>query len=108
MTPEITLLVKLLIFALVWYGNAKLIIGFNRAAQEDMILEKVKLWSDKNLGEFWSKPVYACPSCMPSLHGLIPFLITYSFMFDFSLMTFFYWAFYTLSLSGETTYLNER
>lgn len=104
----IELFVKLLIFSLVWYANAKAIIGFHRAAQEGMILEKVMLWSDKNLGQFWSKPVYACPTCMSSLHGILPFLITYAFMFDFSFMTFFYWAFYTLLLAGQTTYLNEN
>lgn len=122
MTTELILLLKLLIFVIIWHGNAKLIIGFNRATQENMILDKVKLWSDKNLGEFWSKPVYSCPTCMSSFHGVIPFLITCHFLFGLTwtwhesiLMNLAEVAFrayglyyYTLSLAGQTTYLNEH
>lgn len=136
MTIEILILTKLIIFALVWYFNAHAIVGFNRACQYQttevdenlnteegsvkmvprgtiipetkMFLWRVKKWCDENVGMFWSKPIYSCCTCMPSLHGALPFLITCYFITGFSLWTFPFWLFYTLSLSGYTTYLNER
>ena len=122
MTP----IAAIIIFAVVMIGNALAIMGFHRACQYDtytdtepentdyiiedtkMIFWKVKLYSEIILGPFWSKPVYSCPTCMASLHGIVPFFVTAVAVTDVSFMTFFYWIFYTLALSGLTTLINER
>lgn len=136
MYPELTILIKLLVFAVVCIANAYAIIAFHRSSQYEvyetdqhfqteegsvkmvprgtiipeskMILWWVKYWSDELLGKFWSKPVYSCPTCMASVHGVIPFLLTAAAMTGFEHITFLHWAFYTLALSGYVTILNER
>lgn len=135
MTVEIIILTKLIIFGIVCYGNAKWIIFFNRACQYDvttedkhagsgegsvkmiprgtmipetkMILWWVKKWADEKVGYFWSKPIYSCPTCMASLHGIIPFLFLEYHLVGFSLVSILHWMFYTGVLSGVATRLNE-
>lgn len=121
------MLTDIIIFAIVLIGNAFAIIGFNRACQYEeadvkpgfvpqpvvvesskMIFWRVKYYSEMYLGEFWSKPVYSCPTCMASLHGVIPFMVTATMTTEFGWTTAAYWAFYTLALSGVATYINER
>lgn len=129
------MLTNLIIFSIVCFANSFLIIGFSRACQyevyetdqhfvrdnkvvqikageivEDskMLLWKVKFYSDKYLGKFWSKPVYSCGTCMSSFHGLIPFLITAHFTTGLNSLSVLYWFFYTLTLSGFVTVLNDR
>lgn len=114
------MLTNLLIFSLVCVGNAFAIIAFNRAASFDvdsdgkiieptkMILWMLKFYSEKWLGYFWSKPIYSCPTCMASIHGLIPFLILEYNINGFDINSLYRWAFYTLALSGLTTFINER
>lgn len=107
-------LTNLLIFSLVLIANAFYIIGFNRACQYDeqakeyMILWRVKYYSEKWLGAFWSKPVYSCPTCMASLHGIIPFVITDMAVNGLSYYSLLRWVFYTVSLAGLTSFINER
>lgn len=106
-------------FSIVCIGNAFAIIAFNRAAGYDeqdgkivesskMILWKVKYYSEKCFGQFLSKPIYSCPTCMASLHGVIPFLITENAVNGLSVNSILHWAFYTLVLSGLATFINER
>lgn len=120
------MLINLIIFGIVLIGNAFAIIGFNRACQYEeaeikpfkkvepvnesskMIFWRVKYYSEMYLGEFWSKPVYSCSTCMASLHGIIPFFVTATMTTELGLVTVAYWAFYTLVLSGVATYINER
>jgi len=72
-----------------------------------MILWKVKLWSDLTLGEFWSKPIYSCPTCMASVHGLFPYWIVSLCLFEFGWMMIAGWIFYTFALSGLVTLINR-
>jgi hypothetical protein len=129
------LILKLTVFGIVLYGNAHWILAFNRWCQYDtyteetyyetrdgftempagsiipetkMILWRVKKWCDKNLSVFMSKPVYSCPTCMASVHGVLPFWITYLTLCDFSFIAIPLWLFYTGVLSGYTTIINER
>lgn len=123
---QIEILTTLFIFVWVCIANAYAIIGFNRACQYEeadvkpgfvpapvvvesskMILWRVKYYSEMYLGEFWSKPVYSCPTCMASVHGVIPFFVTATMTTELGWATLAYWAFYTLVLSGVATYINE-
>lgn len=45
--------------------------------ESKMFLWKIKYWSEKYLGEFWSKPVCNCPPCMASLHSLAVWFFIY-------------------------------
>lgn len=40
-----------------------------------MIFWKLRYYSEKRLGYFWSKPICTCVSCMGSLHSVVPFSI---------------------------------
>jgi len=121
------MLTNLIIFCIICFANALYIIGFNRATyfewmnptisynknndeiDEDskMVLWKLRYWSEKTIGEFWSKPLMTCPTCMASVHGFIPFLITYMSVYTLSPMVVIYWLFYTLTLAGLATLLNK-
>jgi hypothetical protein len=120
----------LIVFALIIVANAFAIIGFHMACQYEseqtvidgylcngvkpesrMVFWRVGYYSDRWLGDFWSKPVYSCPTCMASLHGLLPFLITYYLLGCYDGNVFIMilqYIFYTLSLSGVVTYVNAR
>ena len=97
-------LTELTLFILLLLCNAFAIIGFNRSCWYDddgkMLLWLLKKWSDKTLGVFWSKPVYSCTTCMASLHGLMPFWITYLTLYSFTPLAVGVWAFYTATLAG--------
>lgn len=128
-------MITLIIFSIVCFANSFLIIGFNRACQyevyendqhfvrdnkvcqinkgkiqEDskMILWRVKYLSEKYLGKFWSKPVYSCVTCMASLHGVLPFVLTSYLTTGLSYIGIVYWMFYTLVLAGFSTVVNDR
>lgn len=54
--------------------------------QKDMIFEKAGDWIESKLGEYWSKPISACPVCMSSVWGFIGFFaIRYFFNVDLPL-----------------------
>jgi hypothetical protein len=64
-----------------------------------MILWRVKLFCLNTFGEFWSKPICTCPSCMASLHSFwiwIPIYLSY----DFSFILVYIHIFYILVLCG--------
>lgn len=113
-TELITLILKLIVFGIVCEANARWIISFNRWCQYEpdqgvkMILWKVKVWSDKYLGDYLSKPVYSCPTCMASLHGIIPFIFTYVIICGWNLLMIPVGLFYLGSLSERATYKNEH
>lgn len=46
-----------------FYANAK------NAIIEKMIFWKLRYWSLKYVGEFLSKPLFTCPTCMASVHS---------------------------------------
>lgn len=93
MIPHEDLLIRVVI------GNILFIWGFYLSCRVDfhddekpehgyikesrMAFWKLKRWSLKNLGMFWSKPVCTCPICMASLHSIIIYgLFCYSINWD--------------------------
>ncbi len=108
------MLTSLLIFTVVLIANSFYCIGFNRSCQYDeqaneyMILWRVKKYSEKWLGQFWSKPVCGCVTCMASLHGVIPFLLTEMAVNGLSADSIYRWVFYTVILAGLNSFINER
>lgn len=64
-------------FTLLLLINALAIIGIYLATGEDMILSRPAMWLEYRLPEFWLKPVFGCPTCMASLHSILPFWLTH-------------------------------
>jgi len=53
--------------------NSLYCVGVWLATGEDMIFEKPALWLSERVPEFWLKPIFGCPTCMASLHSILPF-----------------------------------
>jgi hypothetical protein len=64
-----------------------------------MILWRLRYYSVKILGEFWSKPIITCPKCMASFHSIY----IYWMVVDFNLFTLISYPLYVLFLSGMVT-----
>lgn len=111
---ELILLIPILLF------NAFAIIGVNRATEYEsvneelhgivpdskMILWKLRYYSIKTFGEFWSKPICTCCTCMASLHS-IPFYLTFILLIG-SINWLFFYPLYIVSLAGIVTYINSK
>jgi len=103
--PEFSLIVFLFLF------NSLEIFGFHYACKferdprnkvwEDSkeILWFVKFYSEKWLGEKWSKPVCNCVICMASLHSLIIWIPIYIYL-PFSFMLIYSHIIYVTALAG--------
>ena len=64
-----------------------------------MVLYKLRLWSLKYVGPFWSKPLFVCPPCMASVWGTMVYVFTgWSILFL---------PVYILMLSGLVTLINS-
>ena len=68
-----------------------------------MILYRLRLWSLKHIGEFWSKPLFTCPPCMASVHSTY----IYWFAMPFNIQSLAIWPFYILMLSGLVSLINS-
>ncbi len=71
-----------------------------------MILTAVRLWIQRKLGYFWSKPLVSCPACMASFHGTW----YYWFVFNpgFSLWSVSLWLLWIPAVATVTEYIHER
>lgn len=75
-----------------------------KGISDKMIFWKLRFWSIKFLGEFWSKPLFTCPTCMASVHSTYVF---WSFM-PWTMASLCVYPLYILMLSGMVTYINSR
>ena len=64
-----------------------------------MVLWKAKFYSLKYLGEFWSKPIITCPTCMASLHSTYVFSL-WSFMYGFEPIHIIIYFIYVAALAA--------
>ena len=64
-----------------------------------MVLYKLRLWSIKVVGEYWSKPLFICPPCMASVWGTVVWFLAGG--------SLYLWPFYVLGLSGLVTLINS-
>ena len=64
--------------------------------EDRMILWFVRFRLGKSFCNQYMKPVYLCPMCMSSLHGVIPFFFYYGVSLESILM----FPFYVLALAG--------
>lgn len=68
-----------------------------------MILWRLKVWTVKNLGYFWGKPVCLCPTCMSSLHSTYWYLLLL-FLTGFPTPLLIFYPYYVFALAG-TNYI---
>jgi len=100
--------------------NSFYIIGLSKASEFDwvddgrhelgiikeskMIFWRLRYWSIKYIGEFWSKPLFTCPPCMASFHSLY----FYWFFFPFTIHNLVMYIFYIPILSFVNWYLANK
>lgn len=86
----------------IWLINSLIIWGVYASFKPDMIFEKIdrKLrawlyWKTRNIDrvDYWLKPFYKCPICMPSVFGSITY-------FSFVSHNPFIWPVYVVSMVG--------
>lgn len=53
--------------------NSLYCVGLWISTGEDMIFERPALWLSQRVPEFWLKPLFGCPTCMASVHSILPF-----------------------------------
>lgn len=110
------LFITLLVYGLLALFNGFYIIGFNRACQYEtddsgavvskMVFANFRLWCEKHIGEYWSKPICTCTTCMASVHGTIVF-VAFTIMSsanDFNLLTY---LFYIFAVAGFANKLDD-
>ena len=84
--------------------NALAIIGIYLAFGEGMIFRRVGLWVEKNIHYDLTKPLFNCPTCMASIHSVIPFWMTYEISED----TILLYIIYIPALSALSTWLSKQ
>ena len=71
-----------------------------------MLLTNVRLWFQRNLGYFWSKPFVSCVACMASVHGTWYYWLVYSP--GLSLSSVGLWLLWIAAVSTVAEYIHER
>ena len=71
-----------------------------------MLLTNARLWFQRNLGYFWSKPFVSCVACMASVHGTWYYWLVYSP--GLSLSSVGLWLLWIPAVSTVAEYIHER
>ena len=71
-----------------------------------MLLTNVRLWFQRNLGYFWSKPFVSSVACMASVHGTWYYWLVYSP--GLSLASVGLWLVWIPAVSTVAEYIHER
>jgi len=71
-----------------------------------MLLTNVRLWFQRNLGYFWSKPFVSCVACMASVHGTWYYWLVY--LPGLSLASVGLWLLWIPAVSTVAEYIHER
>ena len=62
-------------FILLGLVNALAIVGLYNAADEGMMLYRLRTFYERFTGEYWGKPILGCYKCMASVWGGLPAVI---------------------------------
>ena len=71
-----------------------------------MLLTGVRVWMQRTLGYFWSKPFVSCPACMASVHGTWYYWLVYNPGFSWDAVAV--WLLWIPAVSTVTEYIHER
>lgn len=105
----------ILLAVVIFVTNAYMIKGINTVTfyeenidESKMLFWKVREWSEKHLGVFWSKPVCTCAPCMASLHSTYIFFPVAMMVFELPfLFALLLWPLYALALAGLSKTIND-
>lgn len=77
--------------------------SIEKGITDKMIFWKLRFWSLKYFGSFWSKPLFTCPTCMSSVHS------TYFYwaIMPFTLHSLMVYPFYVIGLAGMVSIINN-
>lgn len=77
-------------FILLLFINALAIVGIFLSFGKNMIFERVGIWIEKRVPEELTFPFYNCPTCMASIHSIIPYWYFHDMTTDNLLMYIIY------------------
>lgn len=81
--------------------NALAIIGIYLSFGEGMIFRGLGLWIEKKIHYDLTKPLFNCPTCMASIHSILPYWCSY----DFNAHNVVIYVFYVAGLSALSTFI---
>lgn len=84
--------------------NALAIIGIYLSFGEGMIFRRLGLWIEKKVHYDLTKPLFNCPTCMASIHSIIPFWMTYEPCYQSAIL----YIIYIPALSSLSTWLSKQ
>ena len=83
--------------------NAFLINGIYLSTGQDMVFERPARWIEGKVKYWVTKPLFNCPTCMASVHSILPYWYLHEFSQDSMVM----YILYVPSLAFLSTYLNR-
>lgn len=83
--------------------NAFAIVGIYLSCGDDMIFDKPARWFEMRIPYYWTKPLFNCPTCMASVHSVLPFW----FINEWSWVSVGLYLIYVPALAGLSTYLSN-
>jgi len=84
--------------------NALYIVGFYLACGNDMIFDRPARWIEMRIPYDLTKPLFNCPTCMASIHSIVPFWISY----DVSIETVITYLIYVGGLATVSTLIVNK
>ena len=77
--------------------------GLKKSFKGKMIFWQLRYYSLKYIGDFWSKPLFTCCTCMASFHSLY----FYWAIMPFDLHSLIIYPFYIVGLAGVVSVVNN-
>ena len=84
--------------------NALYIVGFYLACGNDMVFDRPARWIEKHIKYWMTMPIFNCPTCMASLHSIVPYWMSYEVCQDSVLI----YVIYVFALSTVATLIANK
>lgn len=84
--------------------NALYIVGFYMACGNDMIFDRPARWIEMRIPYDLTKPLFNCPTCMATVHSILPFWLSY----EISIETVLTYIIYVFALSTVSTLIVNK
>jgi len=81
--------------------NALMIVGIYLSTGNDMIFERPARWIEGNINYTLTKPLFNCPTCMASVHSVLP----YWYMTQYNTDALIIYLMYIPALAAMSTYI---
>lgn len=84
--------------------NSLYIVGVYLATGQDMVFERPARWIESKIPYWITKPLFNCPTCMASVHSILPFWMTYEVSKD----TVMCYVLYVFALAATSTFMANK